>query len=143
MLLLSIHPAAQFMAILLAYYAAYLGMQRTQSLHFAKTVKFQRQRHVITGAIALIAMLGGIGAGFIMVARLPHHPDIGLHEIIAKTLLPLLLFGLCSGLYLYFKPEKQKIIPVIHALNNLLILLLVLVQIFTGWQVYQRYVLGG
>ena len=88
-------------------------------------------------------MLGGIGAGFIMVARFPQHPDIGLHEIIAKTLLPFLLFGLCSGFYLYLKPEKRKIIPVIHALNNLLILLLVLVQIFTGWQVYQRYVLGG
>ena len=143
MLLLSIHPAAQFTAILLAYYAAYLGLQRTQSLHFGKTAKFQRQRHVITGAIALIAMLGGIGAGFIMVARFLQHPDIGLHEIIAKTLLPLLLFGLCSGFYLYFKPGKRKIIPVIHALNNLLILLLVLVQIFTGWQVYQRYVLGG
>ena len=143
MLLLSIHPAVQFTAILLACYTAYLGLQRTQSLHFGKTAKFQRNQHVIAGAIALVAMIGGIGAGLIIVAFFMQNPNTGLHGIIAKTLLPFLLFGLFSGFYLYFKPEKRKIIPAIHALNNLIILLLVLMQIFTGWQVYQKYVLGG
>ncbi len=129
-LLLSIHPAVQFTAILLAYYAAYLGLQRTQSLHFGKTAKFQREQHVIAGPIALVAMLGGLAAGHIIVARFIQNSDMGLHKNIATALLPFLLFGLLSGFYLYFKPEKRKIIPAIHALNDLLILLL-LMQIFT------------
>ncbi len=143
MFLLSIHPAAQITAILLACYAAYLGLQRTQSLHFGKTAKFQRERHVILGAIALLTMLGGLAAGLIIVARFMQNPEMGLHDDIALLLLPFLLFGLFSGFYLYLNPEKRKIIPAIHALNNLLILLLALVQILTGWQVYQAYVLKG
>lgn len=143
MLILSIHPVVQFTAILLAYYAAYLGLQRTQSLHFGKTTEFNRERHVIVGGIALLTMLGGIAAGFVIVARFMQHPDIGLHEITAKTILPLLLFGLSSGFYLYLKPKKRKIMPAIHALNNLFILILVLMQIFSGWQVYLKLVLKG
>ncbi len=143
MLLLSLHPAAQFTVILLAYYAAYLGMLRAQSLHFGKTAGFPREQHVVIGAIALVAMLGGLAAGKIITARFIPNPDMGLHDDIAKTLLPFLLFGLLSGFYLYFNPQKRKFIPAIHALNNLLILLLAFVQILSGWQVYQTYVLKG
>ena len=50
-LILSIHPVAQFGAILLAFYAAYLGFQRTKSLHYNKTTQFLRKRHAIVGSI--------------------------------------------------------------------------------------------
>ena len=142
-LILSIHPFAQLGAILLAFYAAYLGFQRTRSLHLGKTVKFLRRRHVITGSIALISMLGGIAAGFIMVNRYLMNPDMGLHEAVALIMLPLGLFGIFSGFFLYLNPAKRKILPALHGINNLVILVLALLQIATGTMAYLRYVLTG
>ena len=79
MLLLSIHPIAQLTAIAVGVYAAYLGIQRTKSLHFGKSTRFLRQRHALAGSIALISMLGGIAAGLIIVSRFMENPNIGLH----------------------------------------------------------------
>jgi len=139
--ILSIHPIAQFAAILLAFYAAYLGLQRARSLHFGKSVRFLRERHVITGGIGLISMLGGIAAGSIMVNRYLLSPDLGLHEPVAMIILPLGLFGLFSGFFLYLNPRQRRILPAIHAINNLVILALAVLQIVTGIAVYLRYVL--
>ena len=140
-LLLSIHPAAQLFAILLAFYAAYLGFQRTQSLHFGKSAKFLRERHVVAGTIALISMLGGIVAGFFMVNRYLMSPDMGLHLAIALILLPLGVFGIFSGFFMYFNPRQRRILPAIHGINNLIILILALLQTVTGIMAYLRYVL--
>jgi hypothetical protein len=140
-LILSIHPIAQVGAILLAIYAAYLGLQRARSLHFGKSVKFLRQRHAITGAIGLTSMLGGIGAGVIMVDRYLLNPDMGLHEAVAMIMLPLGLFGIFSGFFLYLKPRPRRILPALHGINNLVILALALAQIVTGTMAYLRYVL--
>ena len=143
MLLLSIHPIAQLAAIAVGVYAFYLGLQRTQNLHFGSPKRFLRERHVLAGSVALIALLGGIAAGLIIVSRFMKNPDIGLHGIIAKLLLPFLLFGIFSGFYLYLNPGKGKLLPAIHAINNLLVVLLAILQIRTGAWVYKTYVLGG
>jgi hypothetical protein len=143
MLLLSIHPIAQLTAIAVGVYAAYLGIQRTKSLHFGKSTRFLRERHALAGSIALISMLGGIAAGLIIVSRFMENPNMGLHGMIAKLLLPLLIFGIFSGFYLYLNPQKGKVLPAIHAINNLIIVHLALLQIITGAWVYKTYVLGG
>ena len=140
-LILSIHPVAQLGAILLAFYAAYLGFQRTRSLHFGKSVTFPRKRHAIIGSIGLISMLGGIGAGFIMVNRYLLNPDMGLHVAVAMIILPLGLFGIVSGFFLYLKPKQRRILPAFHGINNLVILFLSLAQIVTGIMAYLRYIL--
>jgi len=140
-LILSIHPVAQLTAILIGFYAAYLGFQRAQSLHYNRSVRFLRERHVIAGAIALISMLGGIAAGFIMVNRYLLSPDMGLHIAIAILILPLGVFGIFSGFFLYLNPGKRTILPAIHGINNIAILALALVQIVTGISAYLQYVL--
>ena len=140
-LILSIHPVAQFGAILLAFYAAYLGFQRTKSLHYNKTTQFLRKRHAIVGFIGLISMLGGIAAGLFMVNRYLLSPDMGLHVAVAMILLPLGLFGIFSGLVLYLNPKQRRFLPAIHGINNLIILFLALAQIITGIMAYLRYVL--
>jgi hypothetical protein len=140
-LILSIHPAAQLGAILIGFYAAYLGFQRTRSLHFGETTRFLRERHVIAGAFALVSMLGGIAAGFIMVNRYLLNPEMGLHVAVAMAILPLGVFGIFSGLFLYFKPKQRKFLPLIHGINNLIILVLALGQIVTGIMAYLHYVL--
>ena len=139
--ILSIHPAAQLGAILLAFYAAYLGFQRTKSLHYNKQTQFLRKRHAIAGFIGLSSMVGGIAAGVLMVDRYLLNPDMGLHIAVAMILLPLGLFGIISGLLLYFNPRKRKFLPVIHGINNLIVLFLALGQIITGTIAYLRYVL--
>ena len=140
-LILSIHPVAQFGAILLAFYAAYLGFQRTKSLHYNKTTQFLKKRHAIVGFIGLISMLGGIAAGLFMVNRYLLSPDMGLHVAVAMILLPLGLFGIFSGLLLYLNPKQRKFLPAIHGINNLVVLFLALAQIITGIMAYLRYVL--
>jgi len=139
--ILSIHPLAQLAAILIGIYAAYHGYRRVQSLHFNRSVQFLRERHVIAGSIALISMLGGIAAGFIMVNRYLLNPDMGLHVAIAILMLPLGIFGIFSGFFLYLNPGKRRILPAIHGMNNLVILILALAQIVTGVMAYLRYVL--
>jgi uncharacterized membrane protein len=139
--ILSIHPVAQLAAILLAFYAAYLGFQRARSLHFGKSARFLRERHAIIGTISLISMLGGVAAGFIMVNRYLLSPDMGLHEAVAMIILPLGVFGIFSGFFLYLNPRQRRILPAIHGINNLAILILALLQIVTGLAAYLRYVL--
>lgn len=140
-ILLSIHPIGQLFAILVAIYAFYLGYQRTKSLHYNKSASFKREHHVVAGTIALISMLGGIAAGFIMVSRYLDNPEMGLHVAVAMVLLPLGIFGIFSGFFLYINPGKRKILPAFHGINNFLIIILALLQVFTGTAAYLRYVL--
>jgi hypothetical protein len=139
--LLSIHPIGQLFAILVAIYAFYLGYQRTKSLHYNKPASFKREHHVVAGTFALISMLGGIAAGFIMVSRHLDNPEMGLHVAVAMVLLPLSIFGIFSGFFLYINPRKRKILPAFHGINNFLIIILALLQVFTGTAAYLRYVL--
>jgi hypothetical protein len=143
MLMLSLHPIAQFFVIGVGYYAAFLGLQRSMSLHFNKTTRFHRERHVVAGTIGLVFILGGMAGGMIMVARFMDSPNMGLHSIIAKIMMPLVVFGIFSGFYLYLNPGKGKTLSAIHAINNLIVVLLALLQIITGAWVYKTYVLGG
>ena len=140
-IILSIHPIGQIFAILVAFYALYLGYQRTKSLHYNKSASFNREYHAVAGTVALISMLGGIAAGFIMVSRYLENPELGLHKAVAMVLLPLGIFGIFSGFFLYLNPRKRKILPAIHGINNFLILILAVLQIITGTAAYLRYVL--
>jgi len=142
-LVLSMHPVFQCIAILLAYYAGFLGIQRIRSLHLGQPVQFERERHVLVGAAALLALLGGFAGGLIIAARLlAGQPGLDLHEKVAFVLLPFLVFGIFSGFFLYLNPGKRTLLPAVHGINNLIVLVLVLVQIYTGLQIYLTNVLG-
>ena len=144
--ILSIHPVLQLSAILLAYYAGYLGLQRLRSLHFGQLVRFQRERHVLAGAVSLLALLGGFAGGLIIAARflhVEHGHGHELHEEVAFILLPFLAIGIFTGFSLYLFPGRRKILSAVHGINNLIILVLVLVQIYTGLRLFQVHVLAG
>ena len=68
-------------------------------------------------------------------------PAMGLHETFAMILLPLGLFGIFSGLFLYLNPGQHRFLPAVHGINNLIILVLAIAQIVTGIMAYLRYVL--
>jgi hypothetical protein len=50
----------------------------------------------------------------------------GTHGQIAMLLLPLLVFGLISGIFMHRFKKKRTVLPLIHGLNNLLVILFVL-----------------
>ena len=142
-LILSIHPFFQGIGIILAFYGAFLGIQRVRILHFdRKNGVFQRKRHALIGAIALFLLLGGFGGGFYIAGLVwQGMVVINLHRNIALTILPFLLVAIATGLYLYFSPARRRILPAIHGLNNAVLLILLLLQAYSGIQVYLQHVL--
>lgn len=144
MIILALHPAAQTAALVLAFYAAFLGFKRTRSLHFGQETKFNRDRHIVAGGVALIGLLLGMAGGTVMVARYLEKPILqSMHGQGAIFLLPAILFGLFSGFYMYLNPEKRKILPALHAFNNLVVLVSGIVQLFTGVALYLKLVAAG
>jgi hypothetical protein len=142
--LLIIHPIIQFSAIVLALYVFYLGVHRFRLLHLGQKTTFRWKRHVLLGTIAMGAWLGGMLGGVIMVYSHWHGFLVtGTHGKVALTMAPFIIFGLCSGLYMDRSKKKRKLLPIIHGVNNLVVLILALTQIVTGGGVYQSFVLGN
>jgi predicted MFS family arabinose efflux permease len=142
--MLIIHPTVQFCSILVAAFALYLGIHRFRVLHLHQKAMFKWKRHVLLGAIALSALLTGMFGGMTLVYMYwKAFLMTGAHGKTAIVMLPLLLFGLGSGILMNRVKKKRKILPLIHGINNLIVILLALSQIRTGWWVYNTYVLGG
>ena len=96
------------------------------------------------GGIALGALLAGMLGGIAMVYVYWHGLLItGIHGKIALGMFPFIIFGLVSGLYMNHKKRKRRILPFVHGLNNLVILIMALSQILSGFLVYRAFVLGG
>jgi len=139
--LLVIHPIIQFAAVMLTLYVFYLGVQRFWSLHQKRL--FRWKRHVLLGKIAMLAMLGGMMGGMTMLYLYWHGFLItGLHGKVALVMTPFIIFGAASGLYMNRNKKKRTALPMIHGLSNLVILILALTQVVTGWRVYMQFVLG-
>ncbi|MFH1058438.1 MAG: DUF4079 family protein [Pseudomonadota bacterium] len=142
--MLYIHPVIQVIAVLLTIYALFLGLPRLVSLHLGRKRRFARQRHIRVGELALSLMILGTLGGLIMV-RIYWHGWLltGEHGENGLIMLPFMLFGLISGLYMARSPQRRKALPLIHALNNLLVLILALHQAWEGREVIERFLLGG
>ena len=141
--MLVIHPIIQFAAVMLTLYVFYLEVQRFWSLHLHQKRLFRWKRHVLLGKIALLALLGGMIGGMTM-AYLYWHGFLvtGFHGRVALVMTPFIIFGAAAGLYMNRKKKKRKALPIIHGLSNLVILILALTQVATGWRVYMQFVLG-
>jgi hypothetical protein len=143
MFLLFIHPAIQLITFILACYVFYLGYQRFSSLHMKKNVIFLWKRHVSLGTVTLATFLAGMAGGLLAVYTYWRSYLItGLHAKVAIVLLPLMIFGLLSGLYMNAKKKKRKWLPILHGANNAILMVLALTQVITGWKILRNYVIG-
>jgi len=141
--MLFLHPVIQCSATLVALYGFGLGVQRFRSLHLKQKATFNWKRHVLLGEVAMITWLIGMLGGAVMTYMTWHGFLItGTHGKVARVMLPLILFGLISGLYMNHRKKKRKLLPLIHGLNNMVVLALASYQISSGWWVYSVYVLG-
>ena len=141
--MLLIHPTIQLSAVLLAFYVLYLGMRRFRFLHLDKKTLFPWKRHVVLGLISLIALLSGTFIGLGMVYT--HWGGFlitGTHGKVAVAMVPFILFGIFSGLYMNVRKKKRKTLPLMHGINNLIILSLGVSQAFTGWTILSTFVFG-
>ncbi len=137
------HPVIQALTTTLAGYVLWLGLQRFQSQHLHRKIAFKWKSHVTLGTVALGLWLAGLIGGLIMVKIWWGGILItGSHGKTALFMLPLILFGLFSGLYMDHRKKKRSALPLLHGLNNLLLLILALYQAYTGWWVYSVYVIG-
>jgi hypothetical protein len=144
MLHLRFHPAWQFLVTLLAFYVLYLGFARFRILHLGHKTDFKWKRHVNLGYIVLGGwLLGGIGGFALSAVTWPGWLITGWHGYVGVLMTPFLVFGIISGMYMDRKKKKRKLLPLLHGLNNLFLLLLALLQAWTGYWVSQMFLAGG
>ena len=138
-----IHPALQIIATFFALSALYLGFQRFRFLHLKQKSNFKWKLHIIIGQIALEEWIIGmiVGAGIV---RYSWHGLFitGGHAKVAMLMVPFILFGLSSGVYMNMKKAKRKVLPLLHGINNFIILILAFCQFFIGIGVFKEFVLG-
>ncbi|MFW6115281.1 MAG: DUF4079 family protein [Thermodesulfobacteriota bacterium] len=142
--MLWVHPIIQVSAIILAWYVFYLGAQRFRSLHLHQGAVFKWRRHVALGGIAFAVLLAGIAGGMAMVYL--HWQGFlmtRIHGVMGLIMVPFIVFGMGTGLYMNSRKKKRRILPLIHGLNNLIVLILAFVQAATGWGVVKTFVLGA
>lgn len=141
--MLAVHPMVQLSAVLMTLYVFHLGVQRFRFLHLHKRTAFKWKRHVVLGEIALMTFLLGMVGGVTMVYLHWHGFLItGSHANVALVMAPMVVFGITSGLYMNVKKKPRKILPLLHGLNNLVVLILAVAQVYSGWAVYRTFVLG-
>lgn len=142
--MLAVHPIVQFLAILLALYVFCLGLQRFRFLHLQQKSSFRWKWHAALGKIALGLLLAGMLGGMVMVYVYWHgFLVMGMHGKVALAMVPFIIFGVGSGLYMDHKKKNRKLLTFIHGLNNLVVLALALTQVVSGWGIYRSFVLGG
>lgn len=142
--MLLIHPLIQLIATLLDLYVLLLGVDRFRRLHLQQKTVFKWKRHVRAGTFAMLLLLFGLVFGLIMVKVSWHGLFItGSHGDRIYIILPLIFFSLLSGWYMHIYKKQRIILPLIHGSGNLLLIILVLLQAITGWQVYNAFVLGN
>ena len=139
---LPIHPVLQLTAVIFMLYAWYTGLQRFRMKHLKQKVKFNRKGHVRYGLAGSAVMLVGAGIGLYMVQIRWYMLFVtGIHGIFGVLMIPLLVFALASGLYMDRKKKNRKVLPLVHAATNTLMIILALTQVYTGIRLYIDHVL--
>lgn len=138
-----IHPALQFIGILFALFVFKLGISRFRMIHLKQKIRFNWKQHVRFGISATIIWLIGIFGGLYIVKTSWYSFMItGLHAKIGLSMMPFIIFALVTGIYMDKNKKKRTVLPLVHAIFNTVMLILALVQIYTGVGVYRTYVLG-
>lgn len=140
--MLWLHPIFQTLALLLSVFVLLLGWTRFAAVHLGRAGQFQWKRHVTLGALVLFTWLGGFFAG-LGVAWLKWQAVFftGTHHRLALAMLPLILFGLISGLIMNRSRKKRRWLPLVHGLNNALLVPAGCIQLASGLLILLDYVL--
>lgn len=133
-MLMWMHPILQTLAVCLSFYVLYLGWGRFSFAHLGKKgVVFAWKRHVQLGTAVLttwaLAFALGLGAAWLnwdSVFVTNHHYKTAL------VMLPLIAFGLGTGVFMDQVKARRVALPLAHGCANGLLVLLALYQLYTG-----------
>jgi hypothetical protein len=138
-----IHPIFQSAGTLIALYVMTLGISRFRMIYLKKKVRFNWKQHVRFGIIATtIWMIGLLGGLYTVKTSWYGFLITGDHAKIGLLMIPFIIFAIGSGIIMDRKKKKRTALPLIHAIFNIAMLCLALLQIYTGVGVYRTYVLG-
>lgn len=143
-MLIWLHPLAQTLALALSFHVLHLGWARFNTAHLGRQgAVFAWRRHVLLGAVVLVGWALGFAFGLGVawwswdgMFMTPAHSRVGL------AMLPLIGFGLGSGLYMDRVKARRAALPLAHGLGNALLVLLALWQLYTGAFILRNMV-GG
>lgn len=138
--MLYIHPFFQLVVTMLAGYVIWLGFTRFQARHLGRKRPFNWKRHVRLGLVAIPGWCLGMVGGLAMVWLKWNVIMItGLHYKTAFVMVPLMAFGLGSGLYMHRQKRNSALLALAHGLNNTVMVLLALYQAWTGVWVVKNF----
>ena len=141
-MLLWIHPIVQVLILILALYVLRLGLTRFASRHLGKRAVFRWQRHVTLGKlIVVIWALGGLGGAVMTYISYGKVFTGSLHFRIGIAILVLLAVTWITGTRMDRHRNQSDLLPVIHLVNNALLLILVVIQLVTGIGILQNVLL--
>ena len=132
-MLLWIHPIFQGLIAVLAVYVLWLGLTRAASRHFGRKTTFPRQRHVLLGKVVVVAWglgaLGGVTMTYLHFGKI--YPE-SLHFRIGLVMVVLLVIAWMTGTRMDRQRNQSNVLPVVHLVNNALLMILAVVQLVTG-----------
>jgi hypothetical protein len=141
--MLLIHPFIQLTATLLVLLVLKQGFERFRSQHLKQRAVFKWKQHVYLGTLVMVLWWAGFVGGLAVVRNYWYAMFItGMHAKVGMVMLPFMLIGMLSGWIMHRRKQRRKVLPLIHGVNNLILVLLALFQIYNGWQVLNAFVWG-
>lgn len=142
--LLFLHPLAMGFVILLSSFVLILGLRRALQAHFGMRIQFSWGHHVFWGKLALLAFIGGLIFGAtVTYVFWGAVGATGLHFRSAVYIIcPLAVIGLLTGHYMDRIKKKRTLLPILHGVNNIILVCVAIFQVWTGMWVLQNFVLG-
>ena len=142
--MLLIHPLTQLTATVLVLLVLQQCIQRFRSQHLKQKAGFKWKRHVYLGTCVMALWSAGFVGGLAVVRNYWYAIFItGMHAKVGMAMLPFMLIGTLSGWIMHRRKQRRKVLPLIHGVNNLVLVLLALFQIYNGWQVLNAFVWGN
>lgn len=137
--LLWLHPLMQICAAVLGVWAMWQGFKRAQMLYGKKKVLFPWKQHVRLGTWALVLWILG-ALGFYVTLDLFGSTHItGLHAELAWPIIGLSFLGLITGYVMNRYKKKRTVLPIVHGVLNVILLILVAVECYTGVGVWENF----
>ena len=141
-MLLWIHPIIQTLTAVLALYVLWLGLKRFASRHLGRQTAFNWKRHVMLGkTVVVIWALGAFGGLIMTYVTYGKIFTESLHFRIGVVVFLLLIGTWLTGTRLDRRQGQSNLLPVVHLVNNAILLILVVVQLITGIGIVQSALL--
>ncbi|SOB59301.1 conserved membrane protein of unknown function [Pseudodesulfovibrio profundus] len=142
MLLMWVHPLIQSVAMILAVYVLYLGIQRFRFQHLKVRCPFNWKRHVLLGKVVHGLWAFGACLGLYMAYYAWGSIDLtGGHFTVGVLMLPVIVAALISGLILEKPKGKRANLALFHGSCNVLLFLMACYQSYTAIEVINLFLL--